>query len=727
MASIDQSPKPKPIPEETLEPTAMELAFKGAGVAKPEVVQTPTEEEASAPAQREPKKKRPFDPRNLTEGARKSYVQIGEELRAQGVEPSDLTPPVFAPANAKIDEIYKLADAYRVETDPKKKRSISIRMRRAKDALEGGVVEGVEEHVRTTEAARALFAAAAKSVEPPAVPVPEAQKPVKAIDKNEFAAPQYGKGSMQKEMDALSEIPPATQKLEVEEQEAIDERIAAAHIEEVPIVAESEPLPSVFHHNRREPVPKKEAAPETLEVQLEEAPSSKKSEQNIGRVRAKKMGPDNFEYVTFTPVPEGTPKELRQKLRELIMGTKGAEGKVEKKVGLGERLKGYLTNRSGALDAKAAEMGVTEKGFRWLGEQYDKLGWRPKLAVGLSLGVGMGVGAAISLPLALTCLAGATVQRSFGFSSAFLKYEKSVQDGKWKKEIAMTKAVGQAALMTGGMLLLAEGAKEATEWLRQYLSSAHAEAPVAEVQPPPAVMAEAPHAEAVAEVSQPVPVAGAGEAIMPHPAPETLADQEILKQLAEDEKMTEATRQALESQESPIPSDIPAAEAPMEDAMGAQEIGSVTETPIEVSPPPEIPAVDAHDTIASLSESPAPAEHMSTIETQAPAPVINKDFIMNSFDVRVPVAEPHLYADSVGNTLAFGGSHEEQMKFITDYLKAHTDSVVQGVDAESHRVPFTLVGDKVVAGPALRTSSFLGLFSGFAQVPGPEEFKNIIK
>lgn len=106
-------------------------------------------------------KRKPFDPVAYTESARRSYVKIGEELKAQGVDIDNLPKEVFAPANKTIETLYNLSKSHASETDPKKKRNIKNRMRRAKSNLEDSVVAGIEEKVqglRTTEQFRELEA-----------------------------------------------------------------------------------------------------------------------------------------------------------------------------------------------------------------------------------------------------------------------------------------------------------------------------------------------------------------------------------------------------------------------------------------------------------------------------------------------------------------------------------------------------------------------------------------
>ncbi len=168
------------------------------------------------------------------------------------------------------------------------------------------------------------------------------------------------------------------------------------------------------------------------------------------------------------PVITGrTRKELYTELKELVYE------EIER-IERGKALRVHQENRLRELDAEAEKLGIVEKGFRKLGERYNKHGWKTKLAVGLSLGIGAGVSLATGafLPGALFLL-GTGVQRSAGMASMFLKYEKSTSDKKLlglfgKKEKAMGKAMLYTAAMTGGMLLLAEGVKEGVEYANQH-------------------------------------------------------------------------------------------------------------------------------------------------------------------------------------------------------------------------------------------------------------------
>lgn len=94
-------------------------------------------------------------------------------------------------------------------------------------------------------------------------------------------------------------------------------------------------------------------------------------------------------------IPEGTPQELRGLLRNLVEKVESASTKG------GERLKGlkeHLAHRLSELNGEARQEGAVGQSFRLLGERYDKLDRKTKLAVGLTLGLGAGALSAVSLP-----------------------------------------------------------------------------------------------------------------------------------------------------------------------------------------------------------------------------------------------------------------------------------------------------------------------------------------
>ena len=139
---------------------------------------------------------------------------------------------------------------------------------------------------------------------------------------------------------------------------------------------------------------------------------------------------------------EGTPKEWREKLREAV-------GKVvevtKEKFEWWKSSDEHFIRRNKELDAQAEKIGGVESLFRTMGEKYNKLGWKTKLAVGAGLGLGAALTAgtgAIAIPLAL--IAG---QRIAGLSTMYLKFEKNSHQEKWGKEKAMLKAGIYTVLM----------------------------------------------------------------------------------------------------------------------------------------------------------------------------------------------------------------------------------------------------------------------------------------
>lgn len=184
-----------------------------------------------------------------------------------------------------------------------------------------------------------------------------------------------------------------------------------------------------------------------------------------------------------------TPTEWKDRLTNLILD---AERKEKEKPSRFERIKGFFSNRSSEQAEKAkeleeattAETGKSsglERWFRGVGEKYNKVGFKTKLAVGLTLSIGFGAALSFgSLPATIALIGAIGAQRTAGLASMFLKYEKTTQEGKWQKEKAMAKAIGHSALMTGGMMLLSHEARDLFDWMREH--QAPTEHPTAESQ-----------------------------------------------------------------------------------------------------------------------------------------------------------------------------------------------------------------------------------------------------
>lgn len=172
-----------------------------------------------------------------------------------------------------------------------------------------------------------------------------------------------------------------------------------------------------------------------------------------------------------------------------------------------------LIRRSAELDAEAEKMGWVEKKFRWAGEKYNKLGWKSKIAIGAALGVG--TIATAGLPIAYALMGGLAAQRVLGFSTMFLKYEKT----SGSKEAALFKAGAYTFLMSAA---IKEGIEWGSEtefghWMQDHVRDWLAHKPSGPMPgtspspeamhtmhpetPPPAVVPEAP--AAVAETAPP--------------------------------------------------------------------------------------------------------------------------------------------------------------------------------------------------------------------------------
>lgn len=138
--------------------------------------------------------------------------------------------------------------------------------------------------------------------------------------------------------------------------------------------------------------------------------------------------------------------------------------------------------------------------------------------------------------------------------------------------------------------------------------------------------------------------------------------------------------------------------------------------PVEIKEPKPIQTVDV-------------TQGQEEIATQAPAPVIEKSFMVNRFGVRVPLGEAHIYADeSAEHLLAYGGSPEERADMILEYLTKNPDRVVFCADSNGeHRIPWHLVDGKAIPESPVQTGGFFGFFGSFMQAPAPEEFRELVK
>jgi len=170
---------------------------------------------------------------------------------------------------------------------------------------------------------------------------------------------------------------------------------------------------------------------------------------------------------------DATRKENLEKLKEVVEAVESQNADGSKNEASAEDYEKFFTKRSSEQNAEAKKLGGVEGWFRKLGEDYNKRSLMTKMAVGISLGISAGVLSTVSMPMAVMCLSGIAIQRTAGFASSFMRYEKSSQS-KWG---ALGKTIGYQAAVMAGMAGLFWGVREGiehhwgdatSEWLKQH-------------------------------------------------------------------------------------------------------------------------------------------------------------------------------------------------------------------------------------------------------------------
>ncbi len=485
---------------------------------------------------------------------------------------------------------------------------------------------------------------------------------------------------------------------------------------------------------------------------------------------------------------EGTPAEWRKRLRELITSKGEAESLGVGKIS--ERMRAHLAERSKELDVEAEERGPWIAEFIGsIGERYNKLNWKTKLAVTgvLMLGVSL---SAVTVPLLSGALSAALYgQRALAGIGLGINKRKAL-DAKiaanpdyWlagKSELVKnTYAAALAAVYMGGTAFAVHEGVEALnalgvgEWLNGAPehpapaaapipeAPAPAEVPMtdAESAPPPIPEAEAP-APVVPEVSI-AASSGHGYEYMMKRLWEQLQEKGLdPDQYAEGSdirRLLEADASSIDRVVHQIAADpshgffnadgtnvLISSDSHMtinadgniqlDDMVKASEDAPTTpvyhfETPA-VSDAPPLP-VD--ESIVASDDSVLRDNEGNVVYDGEGNPVHTGTYETplgtNEFGLTIPADEPHIYADS-GNTRLFvyGGSSAEQAETIQKYLAAHPNDIIYGTDdTGTYRIPFHLLEGEVTAGLPVRTSGFFSFFSSWMKAPEPSEFAKIIK
>ena len=237
---------------------------------------------------------------------------------------------------------------------------------------------------------------------------------------------------------------------------------------------------------------------------------------------------------------ERTHAEWRKLLKKTVGRAEDIEipSKPEGMSGLSKKKEVYARRRIDELGwaGKLDQFAAVEERFRAIGEAYDRLGWKSKLAAGGILVGGAAAGSAFALPTTFgICVGGLVAQRAMGLSSMFQQIEKQLQEAKeaqeggkkaegllskrkWfqklsshlegenQKRAAMLAAIGWTAGMGYTINKVVEHGANAFEWLKEQYYHGGTPSSHAVFDP----HARAPAAEAGTQAPQPAAAAAAG-------------------------------------------------------------------------------------------------------------------------------------------------------------------------------------------------------------------------
>ncbi len=463
-----------------------------------------------------PKPEEPFDVNSYSGNVMKTYVGLNRYVRKQ-IKNKARAADVLRPADETFAEIKKLSEEYGKASGPEAKADISAKIQVLGVRLEGEIKQNVR-----------------KAAERPT----ESDGKKKPQSKSAKAAPKEAPlivGSEPKAALAAERVAPPGEPLPETEEglPTADEALLPVGEESKPGEHEGELMPqeeapAVFRSNRREKASETPA----------ELPIIPNPEDAIDR-----------EHVRGLLGEDKTPKEWKNELRGLIEKTLAANPS-EAQRGRLEKMQKYLEARSEISRTEAKKLGLLERGFdslRWVGEKYNKVNWKTKLAVGLSLGLGGAASATVSLPAAFACIFAIGAQRALGMTGMFVHFEnhlKNVAKGesegffggkllgkesryqefikkmdfseKGRRNVALLMAMGYTTSMSA---TIGEGVQLASEsswgeavhnWLGNMLghqAPVHGHEAVGTISHPSAI---------TSEVAQPAAAAAAGEPLAAH-------------------------------------------------------------------------------------------------------------------------------------------------------------------------------------------------------------------
>ncbi|MBI4088554.1 hypothetical protein HY415_00450 [Candidatus Kaiserbacteria bacterium] len=444
-------------------------------------------------------------PDTYSEPAENAYRKLAKIVRDIGVKPEDLNAEVWKGANAALDKVEKLTKLRVAESDSEKARRLGEQIRQLTASLfskkmQESITRAAQKTLesRGTTAREPFFSHVASSGEPitpdqqlvPALEPPPAQ-PTGA----EAAAPADAKPKE----DGASPITVGEITLEEGEPGPVlgwgpREGISspAPEPEQPPAATAAQeaklgmPRPSADETKRRQEELyehytklQREREAEAAAPVTEPEPEEWKP-QDTDAIAAR-MRKDVENAVSNAPIPRPHERKDLYKRYTKLQREREAEAAQELEKPTPAESRGILKSlidkyswyksseeklirRNQELDAQLEKIGgklKIERGFRWIGEKYNKLGWKSKLAIGAALGVGA-VATAGTLAVAFPLL-GLAVQRAAGLSTMYLKFEKQSHDEAWgkNKEWGKQKAFLKAGIYT---VLMGIAIKEAIEY-----------------------------------------------------------------------------------------------------------------------------------------------------------------------------------------------------------------------------------------------------------------------
>jgi hypothetical protein len=434
-----------------------------------------------------------------------------------------------------------------------------------------------------------------------------------------------------------------------------------------------------------------------------------------------------------------------------------------------------LEQRKAELDTEALQLGSKEGSWiKAIGEQYNKIPFKYKLAVGLTLTAAAGIGTAFAAPALLySSVIGLAAQRVAGGLGMFVKFDdrliatQSETHGMSETERqswAAAQSLVYGVLMGKMVQLGVEAAGHAIDasglhdWVIAHWPG-HA-API-DVAPPPGPLETGMSLEHEMDMSM-IPQtpdvsvhasAGHGYEFMVKRLWEQLQDKGLdPSQYAENSDLhrlltTDAAhidqvvhQIAADPQHHFFNADGTSVLMKPEDVMtigpdGQIHVGGPSHFDVVQAPEGAATTPPYNPEAAQAPEMESPAAPHTEILTdsapQAPEATSVAESITNSHGFPVIESQSHIYASTSGDQLyAHGGTAAEKAQMIREFFAdpANAGKTIISSDANNnYQIPFSMQNGNIMAGQPLRGGGLLGFFGSFRKAPGADDLGPMIK